>query len=109
MRSRLDEYAAWNEIAMLCETCSLNDSGYLVIEDSSVESLDNATRCGLCSMLINDYQIEEDLLDRLLTNKPSGAVSEYEYWWPHDCDGWGARAEFAWRMAEQVAVEMEEE
>jgi hypothetical protein len=93
--AQLDEFAAWCEMAMLCEgplwTCS---QGCCV-------ALGDPRADGLCD-LIDECEYEEVVGSRMERNRPPGAPS---FWWPLTRKGWDARAAFCWRMAEMVERE----
>lgn len=100
----LDEYAAWCEIAMLCESGELS-SGYLVV-GVYASSLPNRTS-GLCYLLDDFMEFADEMKDRMNRNKPPN--TGMLYWWPHTPEGWRARAKFAWRMSVECARELDTE
>lgn len=101
----LDEFAAWCEVAMLCESGEIDrivwrtySGGWLRVAPIGYN---NDVAGGLCHLV---RPIAKDRLRYHLRRLP--ALSCGHLWWPQDRAGWDARAAFAWRMAAECEKEM---
>lgn len=118
----LDQYAMWVTAAQLAEGASQfrpSDKNYFVVKVNE----DSLGVPGLCALL--EYCTEHPLglpfeerfsRSRLIarcrermkgTRKGDTDYCLIRFWWPCTRSGWKKRAAFAWKMAEQVAREMD--
>ncbi len=109
----LEEWGRWCVAAMLCE-CADNQRHLNPRHSWSVMDSPGVRLYGICDILdITVYGITPSaqamfrcMERRMWEERPDKELNDYSYWWPRTKDGWRARAEFCWRMAELCEQEL---
>ena len=106
MNALENEFAAWCEIAMLCDRQSISYSWFYG-QYGVIDLTEMPRAWGLCDLV--NYSIDGPTVymeHRLEANRGLRDKPNRGYWWPRDLRGWQERQRFAWKMAAQCEQEM---